>query len=112
MTLLRSLIIGGLAVMIARRLRPLLADHRLQIRRMAWVLLLSPYLMPVLITGYAYASFSLSLIHHPVLNMLFYAVLVCLKFTPIAALILHFTPSPISAEAIYCRRLQNRTASA
>lgn len=92
--------------MIARRLRPVLADRRLPVRRLAWVLLLSPYLMPVLITGYAYASFSLSLIHHPVLNMLFYAVLVCLKFTPIAALILHFTPSPISVEAIYCRRLQ------
>ncbi|HLX70719.1 MAG TPA: hypothetical protein VKV04_13915 [Verrucomicrobiae bacterium] len=106
MTLLRSLIIGGLAVIIARRLRPLLADRRLQVRRLAWVLLLSPYLMPVLITGYAYASFSLSLIHHPVLNMMFYSVLVCLKFTPIAALILHFTPSPISAEAIHCRRLQ------
>lgn len=92
--------------MIARRLGVVLAERRLQVRRVAWVLLLSPYLMPVLITGYAYASFSLSLIHHPDLKAIFYAMLVCLKFTPIAALILHFTPSPISPEAIHCRRLQ------
>jgi ABC-type Fe3+ transport system permease subunit len=106
MSLLRSLIIGGFAVMIARQLRAVLAERRLQARRAAWLLLLAPDLMPVLITGYAYASFSLSLIHHPVLNTVFYSVLVCFKFTPIAALILHFTPSPISAEAIHCRRLQ------
>jgi ABC-type Fe3+ transport system permease subunit len=93
--------------MIARWLQPVLADRNLRFRRMAWVLLLAPYLMPVLITGYAYASFSLSLIHHPNLNALFYSVLVCLKFTPIASLILHFTPSPISAEAIHCRRLMS-----
>jgi ABC-type Fe3+ transport system permease subunit len=97
--------------MIARQLRAVLAERCLQARRAAWVLLLAPYLMPMLITGYAYASFSLSLIHHPNLNALFYSVLVCLKFTPIAALILHFTPSAISAEAVYCHRLQRRNAS-
>jgi hypothetical protein len=96
--------------MIARRLQPVLADRHLRVWRAAWVLLLAPYLMPVLITGYAYASFSLSLIHHPNLNAMFYSVLVCLKFTPIAALILHFTPSPISPEAIHCRRLAVRIA--
>lgn len=105
MTLLRSLIIASLAVVIARGLRAPLAGGRLSVRLAAWVLLLAPYFMPVLITGYAYASFSLSLIHHPVLNTIFYAALLCWKLTPIAAVILYFTPAPISPEAIHCRRL-------
>ena len=105
MTFLRSLIIGGIAVIIARPLCALLIDHRLLHRRIAWTLLLAPYFTPVLLTGYAYANFSLSLIHHPMINTLMYAVLVCLKFTPIAAVIYHFAPAPISAEAIHCHRL-------
>jgi ABC-type Fe3+ transport system permease subunit len=104
-TLLRSLIVGALAVAAALPLRTLLADGRLSVRRTAWILLLAPYLTPVLLTGYAYANFSLSLIHHPALNVFFYSVLLWLKFTPIATVILYFTPAPISAEAIHCRRL-------
>lgn len=105
MTLFRSLIVAGLAVGIARQLRDLLAGRHSTIRQVAWVLLLAPYFTPVLLTGYAYANFSLSLIHHPNINTIFYAVLLCWKFTPVAAVILYFTPSPISAEAVYCRRM-------
>ena len=97
--------IGGVAVMIARPLCALLVDPRLSRRRIAWVLLLAPYFTPTLLTGYAYANFSLSLIHHPEINSLFYAALVGFKFTPIAVVIFHFAPAPISAEAIHCRRL-------
>ena len=105
MTLLRCLIVAVLAVAVARSLRTLLADRRRPVRRVAWMLLLAPYFTPVLLTGYAYANFSLSLIHHPVINIIFYSALLWWKFTPIAAVILHFTPSPISAEAIHCHRL-------
>ena len=105
MTLLRSLIIGGLALVIARALCAPLGDRRPETRRVAWVLLLAPYFMPVLITGYAYASFSLSLIHHPVINTIFYSALLCWKFTPVAAVILYFTPAPISEESVHCWRL-------
>ena len=112
MTLLRSLIIGGIAVIIVRPLCALLVDHRLSRRRIAWALLLAPYFTPTLLTGYAYANFSLSLIHHPEINSLFYAALVGLKFAPIAAVIFHFAPAPISAEAIHCRRLMAGTDSA
>jgi ABC-type Fe3+ transport system permease subunit len=99
------MIVGLLAVAAARWVAALLADRRPPVRRAAWILLLSPYFTPVLLTGYAYASFSLSLIHHPGFNTAFYSALLWWKFTPIAAVILHFTPSPISAEAIHCRRL-------
>src|ERR1017187_8855493 len=105
MTLLRSLIVGVLAVAVAQLVRTLLADRRRPVRRIAWILLLAPYFTPVLLTGYAYANFSLSLIHHPAINTIFYSALLWWKFTPIAAVVLHFTPSPISAEAIHCRRL-------
>ena len=97
MTLLRSLIVGVLAVVAARLVGALLADRELPVRRAAWILLLAPYLTPVLLTGYAYASFSLSLIHHPALNDIFYSTLLWWKFTPIAAIILHFAPPSISA---------------
>jgi ABC-type Fe3+ transport system permease subunit len=111
MTLLRSLIIGCLAVALARPLCALLAGRRAPARRTAWALLLAPYFTPVLLTGYAYANFSLSLIHHPAVNTLFYAALLCWKFTPVAAVILYFSPAPISAEAIHCRRLLQNDAS-
>jgi ABC-type Fe3+ transport system permease subunit len=105
MTLLRSLLIAALAVAAARQLQMLLADRRQPVRRAAWLLLLAPYFTPVLLTGYGYANFSLSLIHHPAINTLFYSALVWWKFTPIAAVMLHFSPAPISAEAIHCRKL-------
>lgn len=105
MTLLRSLIIGVLAVAAARLLRTLLADRRRTVRQAAWILLLAPYFTPVLLIGYGYASFSLSLIHHPAINTVFYSALLWWKFTPIATVILYFTPAPISDEAIHCRRL-------
>ena len=105
MTLLRSLLVALLAIAAALPIRTLLADRRLSVRRAAWILLLAPYLTPVLLTGYAYANFSLSLIHHPALNAFFYSALLWWKFTPIAAVILHFTPAPILAEAIHCHRL-------
>jgi iron(III) transport system permease protein len=111
MTLLRSLIIGGIAVAFARPLCSLLATNRLSHRRIAWILLLAPYFTPTLLTGYAYANFSLSLIHHPVINTIFYTILVGLKFSPIAAVIFHFAPAPISNEAIHCRGLMTRSHS-
>jgi len=112
MTLLRSLIVGVLAVAVAQLVRTLLADRRRAVRRIAWILLLAPYFTPILLTGYAYANFSLSLIHHPILNPILYSALLWWKFTPIAAVILHFTPAPISAEAIHCRRLVSSAGSA
>src|SRR5215467_14032082 len=108
MTLLRSLMIAALAVGAARLLQTLLADPRRSIRHATWILLLAPYFTPALLTGYGYANSSLSLIRHPVLNILFYSALLWWKFTPIAAVILHFTPAPISPEAIHCHRLRSR----
>ncbi len=105
MTLLRSLVISLLAATAALPLRSLLAESRPRLRRFAWVLLLAPYLTPPLLTGYAYANFSLSLVRHPGWNTLFYAALLFFKFTPVASLVLYFAPQPVSGAGLHCQRL-------
>lgn len=97
--LMRSVVIGLLSIGSAYAIRPLLAA-----RRMAWAVLLAPYLTPTLLVGYAYGSFSLSLVRHPAANGALYAALLWLKLTPVAAVVLAFTPQSISAEALHCRR--------
>lgn len=95
----RSIVIGLLSVGSACAIRPLLAA-----RRMAWAVLLAPYLTPTLLVGYAYGSFSLSLVRHPTANELLYATLLWLKLTPVAAVVLAFAPPSVSAEALHCWR--------
>ena len=104
-TLLRALVVGTLALALAYPLCALIANSRRGWRRAAWVLLLVPYLMPVVLVGYAYSNFALSLVHHPFLNELFYGVLLVVKLCPVAAVVVYFAPSGLSREGIYCRRL-------
>jgi ABC-type Fe3+ transport system permease subunit len=98
--LVRSVVIGLLSIGSACAIRPLLVA-----RRMAWALLLAPYLTPTLLVGYAYGSFSLSLVRHPTANEVLYAALLWLKLTPVAAVVLAFAPQSVSAEALHCWRL-------
>lgn len=88
--------------------RPLLTGVR-NLRVAAWTLLLVAWLTPMAVVGYAYSAFSLSLIRHPAANALFYAALLAARFLPMAALILLFTPSFLTAEAVHCRRLACRS---
>lgn len=104
-TLLRALVVGAFALALARPVCALIANARPARRRAAWALLLLPFLTPVVLVGYAYANFSLSLVHHPTLNELLYGVLLVVKLTPVAVVVLHFAPSGLSSEAIHCRRL-------
>ena len=99
--ILRAGLVAALAVLTAFALRATLSLPR----RRVWVLLLAPYLMPSLLIGYAYSSFSLSLIHHPAANAMAYVLLLVLRLAPVAALALYFAPSPLTAEARHCRRL-------
>ncbi len=102
--MLRAGGVAALAVLVARLLRPVLAGTH----RGAWAWLLAPYLMPSLLVGYAYASFSLSLVHYPTANAALYALLLVGKLAPVAALALAFAPPPLTAEAWHCRRLALR----
>ena len=72
-----------------------------------------PFLTPELVVGYAYANFSLALIRHPLLNELFYGLLVLLKYVPVGTMLLIFSPPPpVGAEAMMCLGLSRRRAFA
>jgi len=79
--------------------------------RGAWALVLVPFLTPVILVGYAYSGFSLSLIRHPGWNEMLYDALLLMKLVPVAALVLHFAPRSLSPEAVHCRRLLARGRS-
>lgn len=78
-------------------------------RSAAWALLLVPYLTPVVLVGYAYSSFSLSLVRHQFWNEMLYDLLVWMRLIPVAALIIHFAPRAMSEEALHCQRLLRRS---
>ncbi|MGC1274805.1 MAG: hypothetical protein WBC44_13950 [Planctomycetaceae bacterium] len=63
-------------------------------RRVLWMLILATILAPDLIAGYAFSNFSLSLIRDPAWNEAFLTLLIGLKATAIAAVMLHFSPAP------------------
>jgi ABC-type Fe3+ transport system permease subunit len=103
--LLRSAAVGLFAAALAGPLCGLIANARKTERRAAWVLLLVPYLTPVVLVGYAWSNFSLSLVHHPTRNELLYALLLVVKLAPVAVLVDYLAPSYLSREAMHCRRL-------
>ncbi|MCA9039474.1 MAG: hypothetical protein KDA65_03905 [Planctomycetaceae bacterium] len=112
-SLFRACLISLLSMLVAQSLQPALKTERLWQTRLIWGALLAPFFCPDLLVGYAYYNFSLSLVHHPVWNEWFYGLLVTLKTIPLATILLYFSPpSPLSAEAFYCRELLNRSQSA
>jgi ABC-type Fe3+ transport system permease subunit len=104
-TLARSAGIALAALAMAFPIRAFLAAGSDSRRRTGWTLLFLPYLTPVLLVGYAYSNFSLSLVHHPHWNAALYALLLWMKLVPVAVLVLYFAPSSFSAEAVHCHRL-------
>ncbi len=105
-TCLRSLAISILAVAICTRFASILSRGG---SRLVWLGFLSPLLCPEILTGYAYSSFSLSLIQHPVWKELWYSLLVAFRWIPAGTLMALVAPSPsVSREAIHCYRLAKR----
>lgn len=103
---LRGIVITAVVVPLAGGVAALLMTSSPRPRKLLIGLLSVTFLFPELATGYAYRNFSLSLVHYPRLNELFYAVLLIVKCLPAGTLMLRFAPnSPISAEALHCRRL-------
>ncbi len=74
-------------------------------KALLWGLLAAPFLTPVILVGYAWFNFSLSLVHHPAWNEAFYALLLVFKLAPVAVLVMCFAPTHLTREAIHCRRL-------
>lgn len=103
--LVRGAGIGIAALLLAVPVRAALSVRLKGVRHLTWLLLLVPYLTPVLLVGYAYYSFSLSLVHYPFWNQALYTLLLVMKLTPVAALVLYFYPPSLSPEALHCHRL-------
>lgn len=105
-TLLRSLTVAAFAVAAASRFRRLIDTTKEPKRTVLWVALLLTYFTPVLLVGYAYSSFSLSLVHFPAANELLYSLLLLMRFVAVAVVVLRFAPPPpVSAEALHAARL-------
>lgn len=109
---LRSLAIVFLGLPVCLQLQKRLSRATGWERSLAWPILLLPLVAPHLVTGYGYANFSLSLIHHPIWNELLYDFLLLIGSVPAGVILLHFAPpAPISREAIHCARLVSPPAA-
>jgi ABC-type Fe3+ transport system permease subunit len=106
---LRSALVAFAAVFVSKPLaQSLIAEPG---RRVMWGLLLTPFLVPPLLVGYAYYRPALMLVHYPRTTEVVYGLVLFLRFFAAAVLIRVFAPpSPISAEAIYCDRLLRTNA--
>jgi ABC-type Fe3+ transport system permease subunit len=96
-TALRGAVIAPLAVAAAGAIVAELRRTSPSGRRWLWGLLLASILSPDLVAGYGYRNFSLSLARHPAWNEAFLTLLIGLKATAVAAVMLYFTPDPALA---------------
>ena len=101
----RALAIACFAVALAQPLARLLAHTHGSRRTLAWALLLAPLLTPALLVSYAYSHLALRLMAVPGGIAALYAAVLALKLTPVAAVIAHFVPPALSAEAAHCHAL-------
>ncbi|MEM7395019.1 MAG: hypothetical protein AAF492_22030, partial [Verrucomicrobiota bacterium] len=97
----RAILIAGGALVLARCLIGRMAGLSRKQNIVAWTLLAIPFFSPSLLSGYAYSSFAFSSVGNEVL----YAVLLLVKLTPLAALVLAFSPPRMSRDAQYSFRL-------
>lgn len=106
-TLIRAMVIALAAALLAQPLARYLSSAVRPGRRfIVWALLLTPLLTPALLVGYAYVNFAQNLVRHPAPHAGLYALLVLLKFTPIAALVVYFAPAPaLNAAALHVDHL-------
>ena len=105
----RALGIAGLALTLAPSLARVLAHTHGRRRTVAWALLLAPLLTPALLVSYAYSHVALRLMGTPGAMAALYFAALALKLVPVAALIFHFVPPAVCAEAVHAHALLART---
>jgi ABC-type Fe3+ transport system permease subunit len=64
-----------------------------------------PFLVPSLLLGYTYSSFSFALIREPFWNQVLYGTVVCLRLVPVGILLFFLIPKTVSDEGLYCMRM-------
>jgi hypothetical protein len=100
---------GGIAALSLAAALPvrdcLFATRTRRGRAAVWVLILSPWLTPALLVGYAYMPLALALVRLPGWKEAAYDFALWLRLTPVAVCALYFAPPPLTAQALHCYRL-------
>lgn len=101
------------ATVAAAGLLPILRGARSRfpaaVRAGAWVALIAVFLTPTMLIGYAYGdTVALRFARRDAARDLVHAAILSLKFLPVAALVLRFTPRPASDSAIHCHAMLRR----
>ena len=105
-TLLRAITVSLVATPLVTILaRPLQLD-RPRHRRRRLLALAIPFLTPGFVVGYAYSNVTLDLVHQPVLNELFYDLLLLIGVVPVGTFLLILAPPPpLGPTAARCGQL-------
>jgi len=93
-SLLRSLLIALFGWYVARGLQRHLQSYSRDVRWKQWILILTPFFIPALLTGYCYRDTAVSLVHWPVLKEILYASVVLFQVVPVAVVLFWFSPAP------------------
>jgi hypothetical protein len=106
--LLRGVVVAVVSLLIALPLRNFLFTLPRRARAAVWIAVLAPYVTPSLLVGYAYAPAALAFLRQPAWSGFLYGVILLLKLTPLATVVLYFAPPPLSGEASFCYHLLQR----
>lgn len=84
-----------LAITIQSWLKTVITRYRI----ICWTCLLIPFFVSSLMTGYCYRDTSMALVHRPWLRELLYALIVTMQITPVAVVIVWFSPLPAATDS-------------
>jgi ABC-type Fe3+ transport system permease subunit len=105
-TLLRALILALIATPTAALLARSLGTASPRSRQWQVVALAIPLLTPGFVVGYSYSNLTLDLVHSPLLNELFYDLLLLFQIVPVGVLVLWMAPPPpLGPTGSWCLRL-------
>ena len=105
-TLLRALAVALLATPLAMLLVVVIKSATPRTRGWLILALAVPFLTPGFVVGYSYSNLTLDLVRTPILNELFYDLLLLIEVVPVGVLVLGMAPPPpLGPTARWCTRL-------
>jgi hypothetical protein len=108
-TFVRSLVLIAVALPLCGLLVRWIRPSSGYLRSMQWLLLSVPFLMPELLTGYAYGQMTRLLITDLWFREFWFDLILLFRVVPVGTLLWYCAPpSPLSREAIHVRRLAFR----
>jgi hypothetical protein len=105
-TLLRALAVALVATPLAALIVATIKAATPPRRRWMILALAVPFLTPGFVVGYSYSNLTLDLVRTPLLNELFYDLLLLIEVVPVGVLVLGMAPPPpLGPTARWCTRL-------